>query len=409
MRLRVVAFTDTYLPTVNGVTYTVQSWRDRWNGTGTRTTPDGGGAGLVRASDADTPANPATGVATPAAGARTDSRGWMDVVYPASAHEPESGEFPVRSARFPFYDGFRVASPSVPSELPAAPDVVHAHTPFGLGLAALRYARRVDAPLVASYHTPAGEYAGYVARSDWLTDRVRGTVETYERLFLDRAATVVAPSAATRRHVRAQVGVAAPVEVIGNGVDVDRFRPVATADFRARYDLPDGPLVGYTGRHGFEKNLDRILDAVEGLAATVVFGGDGPARSHLESRAETVDADVRFLGFLAREELPAFYSALDAFLFPSPVETQGLVALEANACGTPVVGADAGALADTVDQGVTGYRFEPGDTEAFRAALGRTLAEDDRLREACLDRRDEVSVERSVDRLEAVYGGVLGD
>ncbi|PSQ39933.1 glycosyl transferase family 1 [Halobacteriales archaeon SW_5_70_135] len=396
MGLRVVAFTDTYLPTVNGVTYTVRSWRDRWNGTTTRATPDGG-------PDA-TPAGDAT---VPPVDAETASRGRMDVVYPASEYDPDPGEYPVRSADFPFYDGFRVAAPSVPAALPADPDVVHAHTPFGLGLAALRYARRVDAPLVASYHTPAGEYAGYVVRSDWLADRVRGAVETYERVFLDRAAAVVAPSAATRRHVRAQVGVAAPVEVISNGVDVDRFRPVDATAFRARHDLPEGPLVGYTGRHGFEKNLGRTLDAVDGLDATVVFGGDGPARDHLRSRAEYVDADVRFLGFLDREELPAFYSALDAFLFPSPVETQGLVALEANACGTPVVGADAGALADTVDEGVTGYRFEPGDPEAFRAAIERTLAESDRLHETCLGRRGAVAVGRSVDRLEAVYRDVV--
>ncbi|PSQ56149.1 glycosyl transferase family 1 [Halobacteriales archaeon SW_7_71_33] len=396
MGLRVVAFTDTYLPTVNGVTYTVRSWRDRWNGTVTRATPDGG-PGVTPAGDA----------AVPPADVETASRGRMDVVYPASEHDPDPGEYPVRSASFPFYDGFRVAAPSVPAALPPDPDVVHAHTPFGLGLAALRYARRVDAPLVASYHTPAGEYAGYVVRSDWLADRVRGAVETYERVVLDRAAAVVAPSAATRRHVRAQVGVAAPVEVISNGVDVDRFRPVDTTAFRARHDLPEGPLVGYTGRHGFEKNLGRTLDAVDGLDATVVLGGDGPARDYLESRAEHVDADVRFLGFLDREELPAFYSALDAFLFPSPVETQGLVALEANACGTPVVGVDAGALADTVEEGVTGYRYPEGDVETFRDLIRRAIREGDRLLEHCLDRRGAISVERSLEHLTRIYDEVL--
>lgn len=382
MDLRVVAFTDTYLPTVNGVTYTVRSWRDHWNGAAA----DGGSSAAV-----DAAADP------------DSARGRMDVVYPASSHEPAAGEHPVRSLPFPFYDGFRAAVPRVPGALPSDPDVVHAHTPFGLGLAALRYARRVDAPLVASYHTPAGEYAGYVARSEWVADKLRGAVETYERTFLDRAAAVVAPSEATRRHVRSQVGVATPVTVISNGVDTGRFRPVDDAAFRDRHDLPAGPLVGYTGRHGFEKNLGWILDAVDGLDATVVFGGDGPAREHLARRAGRVDADVRFLGFLDREELPAFYSALSAFLFPSPVETQGLVALEANACGTPVVGVDEGALADTVEAGVTGYRFEPGDPEDFRAAVERTLAEYDRLHEACLDRRERVDVRRSVERLAAVY------
>jgi glycosyltransferase involved in cell wall biosynthesis len=137
--------------------------------------------------------------------------------------------------------------------------------------------------------------------------------------------------------------------------------------------------------------------------ATLVFGGDGPARESLERRAANRGVDARFLGFLPREELPAFYSALDAFLFPSPIETQGLVALEANACGTPVVGVDSGALADTVDDGVTGYHFQPGDIGAFAAAIRRTLSERERLRQNCLDRRDAISVDHAVDELATVY------
>ncbi len=101
--------------------------------------------------------------------------------------------------------------------------------------------------------------------------------------------------------------------------------------------------------------------------------------------------------------MPAFYSALDAFAFPSPVETQGLVALEANACGTPVVGANAGALADTIDHGETGYHYESGSIDDFRDAIGRTLADREDLRERCLARRDEVSVEHAVEKLRDVY------
>jgi glycosyltransferase involved in cell wall biosynthesis len=194
---------------------------------------------------------------------------------------------------------------------------------------------------------------------------------------------------------------------VPNGVDVERFRPVDTADFRARYDLDgDRPLVGYTGRHGFEKQLHLILEATDGMDATVVFGGDGPARETLERKAADVDADVRFLGFLDRDELAEFYAALDVFAFPSPVETQGLVALEAKACGTPVAAVDAGALSDTVVEGVTGYRAPPGDPDAFRAVIERTLRERDALRESCLARRDGMGVEDAVDRLCQVYDAV---
>jgi len=367
MDYRVAAFTDTYLPTVNGVSYTLSAWRERWNGNGGR----------------------------------------MDVVYPKDdGYAPEHGEHPVDSLPFPFYEGFRLGVPQIPRGIGDA-GLVHVHTPFSLGLSGLRLARRRNLPLVASFHTPAGEYAGYLGPTPWLTDKIRGTAETYERLFYDRADVVIAPSKRARRHLRSQVGVASRVEVIGNGVDIDRFRPVDAGDFLARHDLPeDRPLVGYTGRHGYEKNLSELIRAAAGLDATVVLGGDGPAREDLASMVAEIDTDVRFLGFLDREELPAFYSSLSVFAFPSPVETQGLVALEANACGTPVVGVDSGALADTIEHGVNGYHYPANDVDAFRERIRDALADGDRLVENCLDRREATSVERSIERLAEVYEAV---
>mgnify|MGYP000188683112 FL=1 len=359
---RVAAFTDTYLPTVNGVTYTVETWRDRWESRGGR----------------------------------------MDVVYPDGDHDPAPGEHPVGSLPFPFYEGFRLGVPDVPAAVEAA-DLVHAHTPFGLGLAGYRLARKRDLPLVASYHTPTSEYAEYVAFADAVERVVRRGAESYERWFLDRADVVVAPSERTATHIRENVATETPVEVVSNGVAIDFFRPVDTAAFRERHDLPDGPLVGYTGRHGYEKNLDDIVAAARELDVTLVFGGDGPAREDLIETAREAGVESHFLGFLDREELPAFYSVLDVFAFPSPVETQGIAALEANACGTPVAGVASAALADTIDQGETGYKAPPGNVAAFRDVIERTLAERDRLREHCLDRREGVSVDHSVDRLADVY------
>ncbi|USZ68690.1 glycosyltransferase [Halorussus salilacus] len=367
---RVAAFTDTYLPTVNGVTYTVQSWRDRWERSGGR----------------------------------------MDVVYPASdGHESGSGEHPVGSLPFPFYDGFRLGTPKVPKAVRNA-EVVHAHTPFSIGLGGLRLARSRDLPFVASYHTPTSEYADYISPTDAVAAAVGRVCETYERWFFGRADAVLTPSAATRDHVHGEVGVDTPVEVVPNGVDVERFSPAdpeAVEAFLDRHDLAgERPLVGYTGRHGYEKRLSELVAAASKMDVTVVFGGDGPAREDLERQADKQGADARFLGFLDREELPAFYSALDAFAFPSPVETQGLVALEANACGTPVVGANAGALADTVEDGATGYHYESGDIADFRDAISRTLDEREDLRGTCLASREAISVERAVERLRDVYDRV---
>jgi len=362
----VAAFTDSYLPTVNGVTYTVRTWRERWR----------------------------------------DRGGRMDVVYPASDHDVDASEHPVRSLPFPFYDGYRFGAPRIPEGVSDV-EVVHVHTPFSVGIAGLRLARRADLPLVASYHTPTDEYADYLAPTPGVARGLRRASRRWERAFFDRADLVLVPSEATREHLREAVGVTAPTAVLSNGVDLDRFRPVDTASFLERHGLGDDrPLVGYTGRHGYEKRLDDLIDAAAGLEVTLVFGGDGPARADLEHRAKEAGVDARFLGFLDREELSAFYTALDLFAFPSPVETQGLVALEAAACGTPVVGADSGALADTIEEGVVGYRYESGDVGDFRESIHRGLRERERLSEACLERRGSMGVEHTVDRLQEHYASL---
>ncbi|MFC7155350.1 glycosyltransferase [Halomarina halobia] len=364
MRPDVAVFTDTYLPTVNGVTYTIETWSDRWRRRGGR----------------------------------------MDVVYPKSDHAPRTGEYPVFSLPFPFYDGFHVGLPRVPSAVRDV-DLVHSHTPFGVGLAGYRLSRRRDLPFVVSFHTPTSEYADYLFDSR-LARVVSRAANDYETAYLNRADHVVTPSQSARARL-IERGVTAPVTVVPNGIDVERFAPADGDAFRAKYDLPDGPLLGYTGRHGQEKRLQDVIAAAEGLDIPVVFGGDGPARPMLERRAAESNADVRFLGFLDRDELPAFYSALDVFAFPSPVETQGLVALEANVCGTPVVGVNEGALADTIEEGSTGYHYQPGDVDGFRRAIERALDERDRLRASCLATRERVSVEHAVSVLETVYSIVL--
>jgi hypothetical protein len=113
-------FTDTYLPTVNGVSYTVALWRDRY--------------------------------------VRRGGTQWL--VYPDHPDRAAAdGERPVRSVPLPIYPDFRVAPPMLPDGIGAL-DLVHVHSPFGMGLAGRRAAR--DVPLVVSYHTPTPAYAAYV-------------------------------------------------------------------------------------------------------------------------------------------------------------------------------------------------------------------------------------------------------
>jgi Glycosyltransferase len=415
----VVAFTDTYLPTVNGVSYTIQTWRDHWR--------DRGGA--------------------------------MQIVYPATEeYDSTTGEFGIHSFPFPLYDGFRLGLPLLPNALDITDiDIIHAHTPFALGLSGVRLARRVDVPLIASYHTPTGEYTDYLTSQPQVGRIVGAIADRYEQWFLSRADAVICPTHDARDRLKSSIDPDARLTVISNGVDTDFFHPVNELDttaFRDQYNLPAGPLIGYTGRHGYEKNLTEILHAAawikqnsdslnteprttestENIDAphstlasdaqngydqqnsiddsnfdsldrepTVVLGGDGPAREEMETLADNLGLSVHFLGFLSREELPVFYSALDVFVFPSPVETQGLVAMEAIACGTPVVGVDAGALSSTIDDGTTGRHYQPDNPAACGAKVIEILTDYDRFMSACLDHRSKLSVTRVVDDILSLY------
>ncbi len=365
MDLQVCAFTDTYLPTVNGVTYTIKSWRDGWCANG----------------------------------------GEMDIVYPsASGFEPDEDEHPVKSISFPFYEGYRVGLPTIPKSVNGV-DIVHAHTPFCLGLTARRHAKRHDAPVVASYHTPTGEYTSYLAPFDPLAKSLSRVSIGYERWFFSRADVVTAPTETAASYLRESIGIDKEIHIVSNGVDLGTFTPRDVSTFEHTYDLPTSPRIGYTGRHGHEKNLEELVKAVARGPDdwSLILGGEGPATDSLKELADRLDIDVTFLGFLDRDELPLLYSALDVFAFPSPIETQGLVALESIACGTPVVAVDGGALAETIVNGVTGYHYEAGDIDGFIEAIERALDDRAYLHEQCLDYRSELGLERSIASLEQVY------
>lgn len=367
--MQVAVFTDTYLPTVNGVSYTINTWARRWN----------------------------------------DEHGRMNVVYPGDPdHEPASFEHPVPSLPFPFYEGYRMSVPWIPRAVRNA-DVVHVHSLATLGFAGDLLGMAKSLPVVASYHTPINEYSEYVVGETPLATPATKVLRLQERIALGLVDHVVVPSEDTRQYLRDVIGTNTPISVISNGIDLSFFDQVPDPSFE--WAGADRPVVGYTGRHGHEKRLELILHAADQMEPSpkVVIGGDGPAREKLESRATSLDLDVEFLGFLHRERLPEFYSSLDVFAFPSPIETEGLVAMEAIACGTPVVGADTGAIPETVREGESGYLFPPTDRKAFADQLERAIENNETLSEGCVAMRDELGLETTMTDLKSLYTRLVED
>jgi N-acetyl-alpha-D-glucosaminyl L-malate synthase BshA len=146
------------------------------------------------------------------------------------------------------------------------------------------------------------------------------------------------------------------------------------------------------------------------MPATLLMVGDGPDRSEAEHEAAElgVSHDVRFLGRL--DTVANLLQSTDLFLLPSQTESFGLAALEAMACGAPVVATRAGGLPEVVDDGVNGILEPVGSVEAMGRRAVELLREPERyasFRQAAIARAREFSADAIVPMYEALYGEVM--
>ncbi len=158
--------------------------------------------------------------------------------------------------------------------------------------------------------------------------------------------------------------------VVGNGVDVELFRAMDRAECKRRLGM-EGFVVGYVGRLVAEKGLESLLEAFHGMRGErcLWLCGDGPLRERLLR-----EPFVRWAGALPREHLPQFYNALDALVLPSLTtrrwkEQFGRVLVEAQACGTPVLGSDSGAIPEVI--GDAGLVFPEANPSAIASAINQ--------------------------------------
>ena len=277
----------------------------------------------------------------------------------------------VPSIPFPDYPKVRVAAGFVPRIRhlleQIRPDVVHLASPFVLGWRAIQAARILGIPTVSVYQTEVPTYAARY-RLPWAEEMLWQHVE---RMHRSSTLTLV-PSRFCKDQLRGR-GIRR-LKTWRRGVDLHRFSP-RRRDERLRAELAPGgeQLIGFVGRLAAEKQVEDLaaLNSVPGTRLVII--GSEPAEEQLRSRLP----GAHFAGFHSGDDLGRHVASLDVFVHPGEAETFCQTIQEAMAAAVPVVAVARGGPRDLVDEGRTGWLYQPGDLKRMRSAVEHLVADDD--------------------------------
>jgi L-malate glycosyltransferase len=241
-------------------------------------------------------------------------------------------------------------------------DIVHAHyaVPFGTSAVLARDISGGAFQVVTTLHGTDVTLIG----SD---PALRGT--TGDALHRADAVTAVSRDLAEDARSAFQLGLP---NVIYNWVDATRFRPIRDAKLREQYVHIDEKLIMHVSNFREVKRPQDVIRIFAGISAAMparlVMVGDGPERTACVELAKELNVHGRILFLEFTPEIENILGLADLFLLPSELESFGLAALEAMACGAPVVASRAGGIPEVVVQGETGFLCPIGDTQDMVSA-----------------------------------------
>lgn len=244
------------------------------------------------------------------------------------------------------------------------PDVVHAVNPVVAGYSGVTYAKKLEIPLIASYHTNIPQYMAYYrfGKFDSLVWWYIKKLHNQADLNLCTSHTVL--DELTEKGFKR-------MQVWKRGVDTEQFHPRHASE-DVRYRLSGGQkdkiVLLYVGRLAAEKEIEKIRSVLaESDRFCLALVGDGPHRSQLEKYFD--GTQTVFTGFLHGDELASAFASADAFIFPSTTETLGLVIMEAMASGLPVIAAESGPTKEQITNRRNGLFYNSKDPESLKTCI----------------------------------------
>jgi len=253
------------------------------------------------------------------------------------------------------------------------PDLVHLQEPTYFFFPARSWTRQANRPLLMSHHFPPEFITSYIplGRKSFPAAAMNRLIIRLAVSLYNRADSISTPSE-TMRDLLVESGLTAPIEVISNGVDIQRFRPGR----RLAGDTKMLPIILYLGRLDPDKNLEILLASFIHHVqhpSQLVFAGTGRIKTRLEqiARCSSKSDLIQFPGFIPEDDLPGVYRQASLFVNPSMAEAQSITTLQAAASGLPLILADAQALPELIKE--NGYLFNPSDPKELGVLIDSLL------------------------------------
>jgi glycosyltransferase involved in cell wall biosynthesis len=324
--MNICLVTDTYLPRVNGVARSVQSFAQQFREQGHRV--------------------------------------WIFAPeFPEfKDQEPDVVRFPSRFLSFDPED--RLANMKDPGSKALVAkladykfDIIHNQTPFSLGMASVKWAKQLKIPIVHTYHTLFEAYVHNYIK--WIPDFAgHWAAAWFSRWYCNKHDLIIAPSSPMAEALKGY-GVKVPIGINPTGIDLEPFKKLDGERMRQKLGFAkDDIMLLAMGRVAKEKNLPFLLDVLERLIplqpkARLVIAGQGPALAAItaEVAQRKLQDKVVFIGYLDRKDWADLYAAAELHLLASVTETQGMVLTEAMAAGTPCVAVAAMGVKDVMADG----------------------------------------------------------
>lgn len=248
-------------------------------------------------------------------------------------------------------------------------DIIHTQDFFGVGLEALITAKLLRIPLVGTNHTPITEFLNYgPSKSKIIKNLSRHFVSWY----YNQCRLVTAPSQCILDEMK-KFGLRQPSQVVSNPIEIKNYYPLTVEDkikLKKEFNLSDFTVL-CSGRLAEEKHIDIVIRAIESVKRdfpkiSLAITGGGTAEQSL--RRLTADLklenNIKFFGFVEPDRLIKIYQASDVYIIASTAETQSISLMKSMAVGLPVIGVNAWALPEYINDD-NGFIVEPGDYRAM--------------------------------------------